>query len=121
MDYNEKYHNLYQLFGGYLNQSWLDIYIWEGREPTYQPIVRKYKTEFPKEDIEKTIAELKEVIALDNNFDEEDWREVLSWGLSLGLRPRGFGLSPREWLEDVLNILEEPMEISKKGFIPEGI
>ena len=119
MDYREKYFDLYQLFGGYLNQSWKEIYIWEDRKPAYQPLIRKYKTE--SERVDKAIAELKEVIALDNNFDEEEWRNILTWGLSLGLRPKGFGLTPRQWLEDVLEILEEPMEETRKHWIPERI
>lgn len=119
MDYREKYHNLYQFFGGYLNQSWIHIYLWEGKEPTYQPIVRKYKTESGR--VDKTINELKEVMALDNNFDEDDWMEILTWGLSLGFYPPGNEQTYKEWLEDVLKILEEPMEESRKKFIPERI
>jgi len=33
--------------------------------------------------------------------------------------PSYWGFSFREWLEDVLKILEEPMEQTKKHFIPE--
>lgn len=121
MDYYESHHELFQLFGGYLNQSWLDIYIWDGREPSYSTIIRKYKTEDSKEGIKKTISELKNIIGIAKHYDEEKWGNILTWELGLGYDPSGDNLTYREWLEDVLKILEEPREETLKHFIPERV
>ena len=121
MSYYESHHELFQLFGGYLNQDWKDMYIWEGQEPTYQPIVRKYKTENSVERIKKTTDQLKDIIIIGQNFDYDKWVEVLNYDLNLGLRPKGFGHNHQDWLKEVLSILEEPIEESNKYFIPEGI
>lgn len=121
MDYSEKYYNLYQFFAGYLNQSWVDIYSWRGEEPTYQPVVRKYKTE--SERVDKAISELKEVMSLNLNFDDDDGEggDILAYELGLAFYPPGVGLTYKKWLEDVLRILEEPVEVTRKEFIPERI
>jgi hypothetical protein len=119
-DYRDSHFDLYQLFGGYLNQSWIDIYIWEGNKPTYQPLIRKYKTEDTQEGIDKTIAQLKDIIIIGKGSDEENWGNILD-GLSLGYYPPGDNLKYEEWLEDVLKILEEPIEETLKHWIPERI
>lgn len=120
-DYKNEYRCLFHLFGGYLNQSWKEIYIWEGRTPNYQTIIRKYKTEDTQEGIDKTIAQLKDIMRIGKGSDEDEWVDILTWGLSLGLRPKGFNLSHEEWLTEVLNILEEPMEETLKHWIPKRI
>lgn len=121
IDYEEKYPALSHLFGGYLNQSWKEIYIWEGNKPNYQTLIRKYKTEDTQAGIEKTIAQLKDIMIIGKGLDEEGWDDILGLGLSLGLRPQGFNLTDEEWLEEVLAILEEPMEETLWHWIPERI
>lgn len=118
-DYRDTHFNLYQFFGGYLNQSWRHIYNWEGREPAYAPVVRKYKAE--SENVDRTISELKKITLLGKGFNEEDWMDILTWGLSLGYYPPGDDLSYEKWLEDVLKILEEPIEETKKHFVPKRV
>jgi hypothetical protein len=121
IDYRDSHENLAHLFRGYLNQSWKEIYIWEGKKPQYQPLIRKYKTEDTQEGIEKTIAQLKDIMIIGKGLDEEGWDDILGLGLSLGLRPQGFNLTDEEWLEEVLTILEEPMEETLKHWIPKRI
>ena len=118
MNYSEKYENLYQFFG-YFNQDWLHVYNWEERKPAYQPVVRKYKTESKR--VGQTISELKEIMQIGKNFDYDSWVDVLTYDLGLAFRPKGFGLTHQEWLADVLKILEEPMEETRKHFIPKRI
>ena len=121
MSYYESHRSLSELFSGYLNQDWKEIYAWNGTEPNYQSILRKYKTEDSVEGIKKTIAELKDLITICENFNYDQWVETLSYDLGLGLRPKGFDLSHKEWLEDVLKILEEPIEETLTHFIPERV
>lgn len=121
IDYRKTHFDLYQFFGGYLNQSWKEIYIWEGNEPTYPPIIRKFRKESSRERIDKTISQLKDIIKIGKGCDEDGWMDILTWGLSLGYYPPGVGLTYEEWLEDVLGILEEPMEDTLKHWIPKRI
>jgi len=121
MSYYESHRSLSELFAGYLNQDWKDIYVWNGTEPNYQSIIRKYKTEDSIEGINKTTTQLKDLMNIGRNFDYDEWVEVLSYDMGLGLRPKGFGISHKEWLEEVLLILGEPMEETLKHFIPERI
>jgi CdiI immunity protein len=120
-DYRDSHFDLYQLFGGYLNQSWIDIYIWEGKKPSYQPLIRKYKTEDTQEGIDKTIAQLKDIMKIGKGMSEDDFSDSLYLGLSLGYYPPGDDLTHEQWLEDVLKILEEPMEETLKHWIPKRI
>jgi hypothetical protein len=121
LDYRKKYPNLSQLFGGYLNQSWKEIYIWEGRKPAYQPVIRNFKTDVLGENIDKTIVQLKDIMKIGNDMNEEDFSDFLYEELSLGYYPLGDNLTDQEWIEDVLKILEEPMEETLKHWIPKGI
>jgi CdiI immunity protein len=116
MNYEQKFFDLSQLFGGYLNQNFHHIYIWEDKKPTYQPLIRKYKTE--SERVKKTIEQLKDIMKIGKGSDEEDWGEILD-KIGLGYYPPGDNLTYEEWLEDVLKILEEPMEETLRHWIPE--
>ena len=121
MSYYETHHYLFKLFAGYLNPDWKEIYLWEGQEPSYSPIVRKLKTELSKEEIEETVKQLKEIMKVGENSDEEGWMDILTWDLSLGYYPPAIGQTYEEWLKDVLSILEEPMEETRKHWIPKRI
>lgn len=120
-NYHETHKYVFKLFAGYLNQSWKEIYIWDGQEPSYPPVVRKLKTELSGEELEETVKQLKEVITAGKDSDEEGWMDILTWDLNLGYYPPGDGLTYEEWLEEVLKILEEPIEEISKHFIPERI
>lgn len=121
-DYSKTHYDLYQFFAGYFPQGLGEIYIWEEKEPHYHAIVRKLKTEITKEQLDKTIAQLKDILIVGKGSDEEDWADILTWGgLGLNYYPPGSGQTYEEWLEDVLKILEEPMEETLKHFIPERI
>lgn len=121
VDYKVKYFDLYQLFGGYLNQSWKSIYVWESNQPNYQSVIRKYKTEESPEGIEKTIIQLKDILIFGNSLSEEEWMNILTWGLSLGYYPPGVGIDYKTWLEEILSILQEPANETVKHFTPKRI
>jgi CdiI immunity protein len=120
MSYYDSHQLLFHVFGGYLNQSFHHIYVWEDKKPQYEPLIRKYKTEDTQEGIDKTIAQLKDIMIIGKGSDEEGWGNILD-DLSLGYYPPGDNLTYEEWLEDVLKILEEPMEETLRHWIPERI
>lgn len=119
MNYEEKYPNVYQFFG-YFHQDWMNIYKWEGRKPNYQSVIREYKVDY--KNVDKTVSELKDILKIGKGLNEEEWLEILTWkGLGLCYYPPGDNLTYENWLEDVLNILEEPMEETLKHWIPKRI
>lgn len=117
-DYREKYPALYQFFAGYFNQDWEECFLWKDQEPNYRAVVRRYKLDDPPEDARRAVGELRGVIALDDGFGEGQWRQIVNRELGASVYPPGLGLGYREWLEDVLRILEEPMGTTKKEFVP---
>lgn len=121
IDYRKTHFDLYQFFGGYINQSRVDIYIWEGNKPNYQPVIRKYKTEDTQEGITKTVVQLKDIIQIGKTMNDEDFSDFLYMELSVGYYPPGDNLTCEQWLEDVLKILEEPMDETLKHWIPKRI
>lgn len=120
MNFEEQYPSLDEVFG-FFNQDWYHTYKWDGKEPDYQAVIRFCKVVESDELVEKAIEELKDLIEFGKDFDEDYWYDYFMHGSSLGYYPPGGNQTYREWLEDVLKILEEPMEKTKKEFIPEFI
>lgn len=119
MDLREKHPKLANLIGGYLHQDWEYDYDWKNTESHYAPVVRFFKTHNPQSTIEQATIELKEFLTL--NLDEEHLEDVLHHHFVLQMSVSYWNLTYREWLEDVLKILEEPVEKTKKEFIPEFV
>ena len=110
MSYEElraRYRDLMHLFGGYFHQDWKDSYWWD-QEPDYRLVVRTYKREVPEEEVKCAAAQLRELIEVTRDLDEEELGE-LTGQLGSCLYPPGLGMTEREWLAEVLGILEEPM------------
>lgn len=116
MGLRDRYPKLANLLGAYFNQDWKYGYFWGEHEPHYAPVVRFYKTNNPPASVGQAARELKEFLALD--FDEEKLEDALYHQLGLGVMPSYWELTFRGWLEEVLKILEEPPEQTKKQFIP---
>jgi CdiI immunity protein len=115
MELSEKYPALANLVGGYFHQDWKECYLWDSN-PDYPPIVRFYKTNNGIDWVNQTIAELKEILSKD--YDESTLKTIIYRKLHMNLHLPHWNLTYKEWLEDVLRILEEPMEKTKKQYIP---
>ena len=116
MGLRERYPKLANLLGSYFNQDWELGYFWGEHEPHYAPVVRFYKTHNPPASVEQAARELKEFLAL--GFDEERLGDALQHHFVMQMSVSYWGLTFRGWLEEVLKILEEPTEKTKKQFIP---
>jgi hypothetical protein len=115
MNYNKEFNNLGYILG-YFHQSWSSLYEWQKKEPEFEAVVRYAKLE---NDLSKIELAKKECVAflqlslttieLENAVDEFT----------------GSGFSPfsthREFFERILDVLKEPMEETKKHFIPKFI
>ena len=104
-----RYPDLMHLFGAYFNQDWKDSYWWD-QEPDYRLVVRTYKRDMPEEKVKRAAAQLRELIEVTRDLDEEEELREITIRLGSCLNPRGLGMERREWLAEVLGILEEPME-----------
>lgn len=114
---NEKYPKLKNLIGGYLHQDWEHGYDWAENEPHYAPVIRFYKTHNPSATVQRAESELKNLLSLD--LDEDTLEKILENTFILGVYVPYWKITHRDFLEDVLKILEEPMEKTRKSFIPE--
>lgn len=114
MDLSKKYPELSDLMI-YFHQDWKDCYLWD-EEPNYPPIVRYYKVHNPKRSLEEVTVELKEFLS--KGYDESKLKAIIYGEFSMNLHLPHWNLTYKEWLEDVLKILEEPMEVTKKQYIP---
>jgi CdiI immunity protein len=116
MPLREAYPTLSNLIGAYLHQDWLHVYDWEDKKQHYQPVVRFFKTHNPPSFVDQATNELKQFLA--EEHDEEHLEDYLYHHFVLGLNISYLNITNKEWLEDVLKILEEPMEKTKKEWIP---
>jgi hypothetical protein len=114
MDVSEKYPELGDLVI-YFHQDWKECYLWD-EEPDYPPIVRFYKVHNPQSSLGKAIMELKELLS--KGYNEPHLKDIIYGEFSMNLHLPHWNLTYKEWLEDVLRILEEPMEKTKKQYIP---
>jgi CdiI immunity protein len=118
MSLDEAYPALNNIIG-YLHQDWKDDYNWEGNNFHYHPVIRFFKTHNPPNWIEQATKELKEFLA--EEHDEEHLEDYLYNHFILGTMPSYWGFTFEGFLQDMLKVLEEPIEKTKKEFIPEFI
>lgn len=119
MEVKGKFIKLQNLFGGYFYPYWKEDYLWQDKEADYKAVVRFFKVNNPHQTVEQATGELKALLRLDLEDDKLD--DLFDNYFILGLRPQGYNLSNCQWLEEVLKVLEEPMEKTKQEFIPEFI
>ena len=104
---------------GYLHQDWDLDYDWIDKERHYHMVIRFFKTNNPTDWVAQATRELKQFLA--EGHDEQHLEDYLYHHFFLGTMPSYWGLTFQGFLEDILKILEEPMEKTKKEFIPEFI
>lgn len=114
MELSEKYPALANLMGGYFHQDWHLPYLWD-EKPDYPAVVRFYKTHNGEKWVNQTIAELKSFLS--KGYDETVLKNAME-DLIMQLYLPDWNITYQKWLEDVLQILEEPMEVTKKRYIP---
>jgi hypothetical protein len=117
--YEEIFPELYQFLGCYFHQDWKDFSDWKGHTPSFEGIVRHFKVIDSKTNAKEEIKELKMFLAL--NLSDMEIESIMRKDFNLGIRPAYWSFTHKEWLERILEILEEPIEKTKKEFIPEFI
>lgn len=104
---------------GYFNQDWVPSYNWEGREPTFQPIIRYFKTTNDEKTVADLINQIEQLLAL--SLSEDEFERVMDEELGSEYTPRSQGLNDRQFMQESLKILKEPMAETKRNFIPKFV
>lgn len=120
-EYSKQFPELSSLLGGYFHQYQFDVFDWNGHLRGYEPIIRYHKSIQSEEYLKKEISEVKEFLALSQNWDEDKLFDVLLNDFRGTLSAYRFDLTYRKFLEGILEILEEPIEKTKREFIPKFI
>ena len=87
-----------QFLGGYFNEDWhLDDATWQG-------VVRRYLTVEPSESVAAAAAQLKALLATE--LDDSTLERSVLREHGCCFDPASIGVSMRDWLTDVLGMLE---------------
>lgn len=103
-DFQFKFPELYQFFGGYFYQGWSADYRWEGAKPNFAAVVRHFKAVNPPPTVARVRNELEDLLA--SNYEEENLNAALK-ELGSNFYPAAESLTYRKWLENILEILKE--------------
>ncbi len=103
-NYRFKFPELYQFFGGYFYQGWTTDYRWEGVKPSFSAVVRHFKAVNPPVTVGRLRNELEDLLSL--GLDGSSLEDVLS-ELGSDFHPPSEALDNRQWLENILGILNE--------------
>jgi hypothetical protein len=103
MRYADRYPKLYQFFAGYFHQDWPDDKRFASA--SFEAVVHYFQAKNPKAAVSQATRELKELIGLDLSEGELD--KIVVDDLGANVNPAGRGLTYRQWLEAVLDILKK--------------
>lgn len=118
-EYKKNFPELYQYLGGLFHQDWSYVFDWKGQPPDYKGVVRYFKVRNSKSLEKSELKDLKTFLSL--NLSEDAIEQVMTREFKIGIRPAFWNLTHKLWLENILQILEEPMEKTKQEFIPKFI
>lgn len=103
-DYQFKFPELYQFFGGYFYQGWAADYRWETARPNSAAVVRHFKAVNPPATVERVRRELEELLR--ENLPDETLERALH-ELGSSFYPAAENLTAGAWLERLLAVLAE--------------
>ncbi len=119
--YSQQFPELSGLLGGYFHEDMFDGFDWKGNQKSYQAVIRYHKSIQPEKYVKEETRELKEFLALSRTWDDDKIDDILGDDFGNCLFAPAYGMTYREFLEGILEILEEPMEKTRSQFIPKFI
>lgn len=108
MNYSKQFYDLYQFLGAYFNQDWTDEYDWKEQKPDFEPVVHFYKAKNPSTTVARATEQLEKFLALP--LDDEQLEEIVTSEFGSSYYPAPRGLTERQWLEQVLKLLKQPVD-----------
>lgn len=105
--FQKTYNLLYEMFGAYFHQDWLhvDYDFPEGENPHFKTIVHEYLKDCDDEDVNLVIKQLEELVLF--NWSERKYRNILVYHFGNCINPHAFGLTYREYLQEIIGILKQ--------------
>ena len=103
-DYQFKYPELYQFFGGYFYQGWAADYRWETSAPNSAAVVRHFKAVNPPIAVMRVRLELEALLG--ENLSDGALQQALA-ELGSSFYAAAEKLTHRAWLAQILHILDE--------------
>lgn len=104
-EFTKRFYELDQFLGCHFHQDWKEVLDWRGAHPTFEGVVRHYVASNPPDVVVQTIEELQAFLKLP--LSEVEIRRALRES-DVCYTPRARGLTDRQWLEAMLEILREP-------------
>lgn len=108
-DFAKRFYELDQFLGCYFHQDWKIVLDWQGETPTFEAAVRHFKAKNLPDYVAEVAIQLRQFLAL--SLNDDDIETTLDQA-NVAYNPRARGLTERQWLEKVLEILKEPSEHS---------
>ncbi len=119
--FSKQFPQVAKILGLYFHEDMFDGYEWKNNKPNYQAVVRYIKSVQQSEHLSAKISELREFLIFSKEWDEDKLEDILLNDFSGSIYAPGIGITYRRFLEDILEILEEPMEKTRSQFIPKFI
>jgi hypothetical protein len=104
MRYADRYPELGQFFGAYFHQDW--SYEQRLAGGSFENVVHDFKSLNPASFVRQATRELEAFLKID--LSEDELHRIVVDDLGANVNAPGIGFTYRQWLEAVLNILEQP-------------
>ena len=116
--YSKQFPQVRKILAAYFHEDMFDGFEWKETKPNYKSVVRYIKSIQQPEYLLQKITELREFLKISKEWDEDQLDDVLTDDFGNCLFAPGYEMTYREFLEGILEILEEPMEKTRSEFIP---
>ncbi len=117
--YSKQFPQVRSILAGYFHEDMFYVFDWKGHEPNYKSVIKYIKSVQEPEYLSKKKTELKEFLELSSSWNEDKLEDILLNDFNGSIYAPGVGITYREFLEGILEVLEEPMEKTKSEFIPQ--
>ena len=103
---DKRFYELGQFLGGYFHQDWGVVHDWKEQEPNFEALVRSYTASDNARNVGEVVRQLKQFLALP--LTDGQLKKIVSQEFYVDYNPVGRGSTLRQWLERILEILQEP-------------
>jgi len=101
----EQYPELNQIIGGYFHQDWADLCEERGELPVKENVLLQMLRDSNASEREAAVRELERLLA--SNRNEDSLREIIVDDMGAQVKPQLEGMTMREWLEHVTDLLRK--------------
>lgn len=119
--YSKQFPQVAKTLGLYFHEDMFDVFEWKQTKPNYKSVIRYIKSIQQPEYLSQKITELREFLQISKNWSEDKLEDILLNDFSGSIYAPGIGITYREFLEEVLEILEEPIDKTESEFVPKFI